>query len=114
MTPREHRRGAGRFERDVVTDNVGDVRCHRNLLAEIPVMVLLTKDAGRCTGPNITPPRSGHDLKVRRCWGWEALAIDFASPRRWSSALTRRFEAKIQRVPSHPTPEPTPEHILET
>jgi hypothetical protein len=29
------------FERNVVTDNVGDVGRHRNLLAEIPAMVLL-------------------------------------------------------------------------
>jgi hypothetical protein len=41
------------FERHVVTDNVGDVGRHQNLLAEIPVMVLLTEDAGHVIGPNI-------------------------------------------------------------
>jgi hypothetical protein len=30
-----------------------------NLLAEIPEMVLLRKDAGVTTGPNIKRPRSG-------------------------------------------------------
>ena len=44
---------AADFERDVLTDNGGDVGCHRNLLAEIPAMVLLKKDAGLITGPNI-------------------------------------------------------------
>jgi hypothetical protein len=57
---------AAHFERDVVTDNVGDVGCHRNLLAEIPVMVLLTKDADPRTGPNIKRPQIGRALKVRR------------------------------------------------
>jgi hypothetical protein len=47
------------LERHVVADNVSDVGRHRNLLAEIPAMVLLRKDAGVTTGPNIKRPRSG-------------------------------------------------------
>jgi hypothetical protein len=42
---------APHFERDVVTDNVGDVGRHQNLLREIPVMVLLTEDTGHVIGP---------------------------------------------------------------
>jgi hypothetical protein len=38
---------AAHFERDMVTDNVGDVGRHRNLLAEIPAMVLLGRH--RCS-----------------------------------------------------------------
>ena len=41
----------------MVTDNVGDVGRHQNLLAEIPVMVLLTEDAGHVIGPNIVLPK---------------------------------------------------------
>src|SRR5262249_53734860 len=37
----------------MVTDHVGDVGRHRNLRPEIPVMVLLRKNAGVHTGPNI-------------------------------------------------------------
>jgi hypothetical protein len=37
----------------MVADNVGDVGHQRNLLAEIPAMVLRRKDAGLTTGPNI-------------------------------------------------------------
>ena len=41
------------FERHVLTDNVGDVGRHRNLLAGSPMMVLLTEDTGQLIGPNI-------------------------------------------------------------
>jgi len=51
----------------MVTDNVGDVGHHRNLLAEIPEMVLLRKDAGLTTGPNIqTAQRPSLKLRRRR------------------------------------------------
>jgi hypothetical protein len=54
---------AADLQRDVVTDNVSDVGFHRNLLAEIPAMVLLTKHAGLRTGPNIfseAAPQTAH------------------------------------------------------
>jgi hypothetical protein len=69
---------AADFERHVLTDNGGDVGRHWNLLAEIPAMVLLKKDAGLITGPNI---------------------ISEASPQTaWHHVFTptpRRFEAKL-------------------
>jgi len=49
---------AANLERDVVTDNVGDVGRHQNLLVEIPVMVLLTEDTGYVIGPNIVVSRT--------------------------------------------------------
>jgi hypothetical protein len=45
-------------EGHVLADNVGDVGCDQNLLAEIPVMVLLTKDADAGIGPNINSDAS--------------------------------------------------------
>src|SRR5205823_5821892 len=86
------------FERDVVTDNVGDVGRHQNLLAEIPVMVLLTEDAGHVIGPNIVYPNdraAAAKPKVRRSdEGSEALRP--APHVQWRAGLARRFEAKLR------------------
>ena len=54
------------LERDVMADNVSDVGRHRNLLAEIPPMVLLRKHAGLAAGPNIQTAAPRPTLKVRR------------------------------------------------
>ena len=50
----------------MVTDNVGDVGRHQNLLAEIPVMVLLTEDTGHRIGPNINGRAAADYPKIRR------------------------------------------------
>jgi hypothetical protein len=57
---------APNLERDVLTDNVGDVGRHQNLLAEIPVMVLLTEDTSHVIGPNINGRAAAEYPKVRR------------------------------------------------
>jgi hypothetical protein len=49
---------ASNLERDVAADNVGEVGHAQNLLAEIPAMVLLWKDVGLTTGPNIVSEAS--------------------------------------------------------
>src|SRR5437762_3178835 len=82
----------------MVTDNVGDVGRHQNLLVEIPVMVLLTEDTGQCD-------RSQHQTAAQR-------PTSEGSPEsRRSAALvrvnswlmerrsSRRFEAKLRCEP---------------
>ena len=62
------------------------------------MMVLPLEDAGLRIGPSINRPRSGRDLKVRRS---RAGASDTrgATRLRRSTALARRFEAKLHCQP---------------
>ena len=89
------------FERDVVTDNVGDVGHHQNLLAETPVMVLLTEDTGHVIGPNIVVTQTAAQRPrfegSPEAEGAEALR---SSPHiQRCPGLTRRFEAKLRCQP---------------
>jgi hypothetical protein len=58
------------------------------------MMVLPQEDAGLRIGPSIKRPRSGRHLKVRRSRGG-ALRTRLATWLRRSTALARRFEAKL-------------------
>jgi hypothetical protein len=69
---------AADLQRNVVTDNIGDVGRHRNLLAEIPAMVLLTRHADLRIGPNILSEAAPHTASP--------LVV---------GPVTRRFEAQL-------------------
>jgi hypothetical protein len=89
---------APHFERDVVTDNIGDVGRHRTLLGGKVDDGTPPGARRSCIGPNIKRPRSGRTLKVRRNpEGAETERPQRAS--RWSRTLTRRFEAKLHCWP---------------
>ena len=62
------------------------------------MMVLPQEDAGLRIGPSIKRPRSGRNLKVRRS---RAGTLDTrgATRLRGSTALSRRFEAKLHCQP---------------
>src|SRR5713101_405514 len=96
-----HAIDAADFERDVVTDNVGDVGRHQNLLLEIPVMVLLAEDTGHAIGPNVVFSQTAAQ-RPQSEGSPEVEGADASRPLphgQWCPSLSWRFEAKLRCQP---------------